>query len=183
MHVLVAVGCRHGATTELANQLAAELRFHGLEVDVHDAARVDGLDGYDAVVVGSAVYMGRWLPSARAFVERFRSQLRSLPVWIFSSGPLGDPPVPDETPQHHQEIAESLAVRGDHVFGGRLDPAQLSFGERLITKAVHTPSGDFRDGLAVKRWARAIKTDLFGNSPKKLGPVSPVRSGLVGQGR
>jgi menaquinone-dependent protoporphyrinogen oxidase len=179
MRVLVAVGSRHGTTTEIANQLAAELRFHGLDVDVQDAGRVQELDGCDAVVVGSAVYMGRWVPAARTFVERFYHQLADLPVWIFSSGPLGDPPVPDVLPQGHREIVESLTVRGDHVFAGRLDPAQLSFGERLITKAVHAPAGDFRDGAAVKAWAKAIATELNGDVPQERAPLGPVRSGRL----
>jgi menaquinone-dependent protoporphyrinogen oxidase len=96
MRVLVAVGSRHGSTIDIANQLAAELRIFGLIADVQNVENVRDLDACEAVVVGSAVYMGRWVPSARSFVERFRTQLTDLPVWIFSSGPLGDPPVPDE---------------------------------------------------------------------------------------
>lgn len=179
MRVLVAVGSRHGSTIDIANQLAAELRIFGLIADVQNVDNVRDLDACEAVVVGSAVYMGRWVPSARSFVERFRTQLTDLPVWIFSSGPLGDPPVPDEVPQGHAEIVEALAPRGERVFAGRLDPAQLGLGERLITKAVHAPAGDFRDGAAVKAWAKAIATVLIVDMSQEPAPYGPVRFGLV----
>jgi menaquinone-dependent protoporphyrinogen IX oxidase len=41
---------------------------------------------FDAVVLGSGVYMGSWMPEAREFVEK-KKTLASMPVWLFSSGP------------------------------------------------------------------------------------------------
>ena len=58
--VLVAYGSRHGSTAEIAEAIAATLREAGLAVDCRKAGEVDSLDGYDAVVLGSAVYMRRW---------------------------------------------------------------------------------------------------------------------------
>ena len=34
--------------------------------------------------------MNRWLDDARSFVRRNHSILASHPVWLFSSGPVGD---------------------------------------------------------------------------------------------
>src|SRR5262245_57913922 len=90
MRILIAVASRHGSTLEIAEALAAELRGAQHAAEVQDIADKPGLDGYDAVLVGSAAYMGKWLAEARQFVERHQVELRARPVWLFSSGPLGD---------------------------------------------------------------------------------------------
>jgi menaquinone-dependent protoporphyrinogen oxidase len=89
MNILTASASRHGSTREIAEAIAGELRRTGHEVAVEEASAISSLDGYDAAMVGRAVYMGKWLPEASAFVERFRQPLASLPIWLFSSGPLG----------------------------------------------------------------------------------------------
>src|SRR3712207_229163 len=99
MNALVAVASRHGSTNEIARAIAEELRTRGLDAEVRDAEEVDVLDGYEAVVLGSAVYMGDWLLAARRLVERHRQRLAALPLWLFSSGPLGlDDPKPHGDP-------------------------------------------------------------------------------------
>jgi menaquinone-dependent protoporphyrinogen oxidase len=47
---------------------------------------------FDAVVLGSAVYAGRWLDPARQYAALYADVLRARPVWLFSSGPIGNPP-------------------------------------------------------------------------------------------
>jgi menaquinone-dependent protoporphyrinogen oxidase len=145
MLVLVAIGSRHGSTQGIGERVAAGLRAAGHTFDVQDAAQVRSVALNDAVILGSAVYMGRWTPGSRDFVARFAAELVEKPVWIFSSGPLGNPPGPVEVPSDHATTSEALAVRGDRIFAGRLVPAQLGFGERLVARAVHAPAGDYRD--------------------------------------
>jgi menaquinone-dependent protoporphyrinogen oxidase len=89
--VLVVVASRHGATREIAGAVAGALRAAGLDAGVEDAETSPGPTGDEALVMGSAVYYGRWLPSARAFAERHAGALSDRPVWFFSSGPVGDP--------------------------------------------------------------------------------------------
>src|SRR5947207_4549288 len=98
MRVLVCAASRHGATAAIAERVGAVLREHSVDVHVRVPAEVAGLDGYEAVVVGSAVYMGRWLARAHRFVVGHRVALSAMPVWLFSSGPVGDPPEPDGEP-------------------------------------------------------------------------------------
>jgi menaquinone-dependent protoporphyrinogen oxidase len=98
MRVLVTAASKYGATAEIAAAIAESLAGHGLEATVLSPEEVKGVDGYDAVVVGSAVYAGHWLKPARELVERHAGVLAGRPVWLFSSGPVGDPPKPEEDP-------------------------------------------------------------------------------------
>jgi len=161
MKVLVAVASKHGSTRDIAGAIAGELRAMGLAAEVRDAVEVAALDGYDAVVLGSAVYMGRRLPEARHFVAAHQPALCTMPVWLFSSGPLGaDQPVPADEPSQLEDLVAAIHARGHQIFAGRLAPADLGLGERLIAKAARAPAGDFRAWDAIRSWARTIGTAL-----------------------
>ena len=90
MKILIAVSSKHGSTAEIAEAIGETIRGAGVEVHVMDARAVESVAPYDAVVVGSAIHMGRWMGPARDLVETFAETLRARPVWLFSSGPLGD---------------------------------------------------------------------------------------------
>jgi menaquinone-dependent protoporphyrinogen oxidase len=114
------------------------------------------------VVLGSAVYMGNWLGEARRFAERHQQQLAKLPVWFFSSGPLGkDDPLPQGDPERIKDLDQAIKPQDHRVFVGKLDKRTLGLGERLAVKMVHAPEGDFRDWTAVREWARGIAAALI----------------------
>ena len=156
MRVLVAAASKHGATAEIADRIAEALNYSGLDAEVVSPEQLDTIDGYDAVVVGSAVYAGRWRREARELVARIGASDPLPPVWLFSSGPLGDPPKPEEEPLDVAGIAEVTSARGHRVFAGNLDKAKLSLGERAITRAVRAPEGDFRKWDEITGWAEEI---------------------------
>ncbi len=160
MHILVTTASKHGATAEIAAAVADTLRESGLEVDVREPDEVTSLTTYDAVVLGSAVYAGRWLESARRFTERHHSALQSLPVWLFSSGPIGDPLAPTQEPADGVRLRAELDAREHRTFAGRINPSDLGWVERTITRMVKAPDGDFRDWEAIKAWAGEISRQL-----------------------
>jgi menaquinone-dependent protoporphyrinogen oxidase len=160
MHVLVAVASRHHATFEIGGRIAAALSAAGLSADVRRPEEVDRLDGYDAVVLGSGVYAGQWLGPAKALAKRLRPELGERPVWLFSSGPLGDPPMPAGDPAGVGPLIELVRPRGHRAFSGRIDPAEIHLAETAILKVVRAPSGDFRDWAAIDAWAGEIATAL-----------------------
>src|SRR5690242_3027764 len=96
--VLVSYASKNGSTAEIAGWVASTLRDANLAVDLFDAADVTDVRPYDAVVLGAAVYAGRWPRSARRFVSRHSRELQSRPVWLFSSGPLDHTADPHEGP-------------------------------------------------------------------------------------
>lgn len=165
MKVLVTAASRHGSTAELATEIGKTVRQSTtggpVEVQVRPVEQLDTLDGYDAVILGSAVYMGRWLGAAADFAARESEALRQRPVWLFSSGPVGDPLAPDG--DHVVDIASILAAtnaREHRVFAGRIDPHLLGFAERAVIRALRVRPGDYRDWAAVRAWASSIAADL-----------------------
>jgi menaquinone-dependent protoporphyrinogen oxidase len=161
MRVLVAYATRHGSTTGIAEALGAEMGGAGLDVDVRPMAEVDRLGNYQAVVLGSAVYVGRWLPEAVSFIEERAATLAERPVWLFSSGPVGEPePKPAGDPEGVAELVDLISAREHRVFAGKIDRAELSLGEKVITSVVRAPEGDFRDFSAVASYARDIVAEM-----------------------
>jgi menaquinone-dependent protoporphyrinogen oxidase len=163
---LIVVASKHGATAEIGTALARALadsdvgRAAGLEaVSLPVEQRPDPVP-YDAVVLGSAVYVGRWLEPARQYAAAHVANLRDRPVWLFSSGPIGEPPFPTDEPHDVGALIALTGARGHRVFPGRLEKNRLSFGERAMVTAMRAPVGDFRDWDAVRAWAEEIAVEL-----------------------
>lgn len=170
--VLVAVASRHGGTAELAQSVAEGLRreLPRAHVDVRRAAEVADLDGYLAVVLGSGIYFGHWLEEARELLLRCAIPLWDLPVWIFSSGPLGVPGRPPEALLDIEEVLRLTRAREHRLFHGRLDPRLLDFPERAVVAALRAPVGDFRDWAEARAWGGEIGAAL----PADLAVTGPA---------
>ena len=160
MRVLVSAASRHGATAEMARVIAEALVEAGLEAAVVAPDDVKTLDGYDGVILGSGVYLGHWMDPAKDLVERFAKELLARPVWLFSSGPIGDPPRPEEGPVDIAEIMATTGAREHRLFAGKVDTAVLGLGEKVILKAVRVLEGDYRPWDEVRAWAGEIATAL-----------------------
>ena len=160
MKVLVVVASRHGSTQMIGDCIREELEATGHRAHLVEPELVDDVSGYDAVVLGSAVYGGRWLRSARKLAHRFERELVRMPVWLFSSGPLGDQPRSAPPPADALELVHRLRAMDHQVFEGRLEPANLGFGEGLATKVAGAPIGDFRQWPSIAAWARRISASL-----------------------
>lgn len=156
MRILVSAATKHGATAEIAEVIAEELRTGGHQVTVAEPAAVADAASYDAFVLGSAVYAGRWLDEARHLVEENTAALRSKPVWLFSSGPVGEPPKPEEDPVDAEPLVTATGAREHRVFAGKIDRSGLGLGEKAIVIALRAPEGDFRDWDVIRVWAAGI---------------------------
>lgn len=155
--VLVAYASKHGSTAEIANVIADELREAGIEPDLREAADVQSVEDYDAVVIGSAVYMRRWRREAKRLLKREHKHLAERPFWIFSSGEIGENPDPDWVePTQVVALAERLGVRDHAVFGGRLPLEPSNFVERAMVENTPPDKRDLRDWDEIRRWAQSI---------------------------
>jgi menaquinone-dependent protoporphyrinogen oxidase len=165
--VLVAYATKHGTTAEIAASIARALRDTGVEVDLRPVEDVHGMAGYDAAIVGSAVYMGRWQRPALDLLMRFGTELRSRPTWLFSSGPIGGTVAADSVvaraiaspdgvaaPAGIDDLARRIGARGHATFPGRIGADMTGLLERWM------PRGDWRDVGAVRGWARKVGAQL-----------------------
>lgn len=165
MNVFVVYESRYGSTKGIAEFIAGRLRECGLDAEARSVDANPDPAAFDAVVLGSAVYLGRWMQGAVEYAERHRASLASRPVWLVSSGPLTlrDGVTVDDPDGVSQEIAtlrETICPRGHRVFFGALDPGKLGFAKRAMrhlpaARAV-LPEGDFRDWDAIGAWADGI---------------------------
>jgi menaquinone-dependent protoporphyrinogen oxidase len=166
--VLVVVASKHGATTEIAEALARSMadcpagRAAALSAVVIAAQQRPDPAPFDAVLIGSAVYAGRWLDAAREYATHYAAALRARPSWLFSSGPIGEPPFPPDEPHDAAPLAAITGARAHRVFPGRLDKNRLSFGERAMVTAMRAPVGDFRDWDEIAGWATEIAAVVTG---------------------
>jgi menaquinone-dependent protoporphyrinogen oxidase len=174
MKILVAYASRHGATQGIAERIAQTLKEESLDVTLRPVGQVGPVAEYDAFVIGSAAYYGRWLKEATRFVRREHETLAGRPVWLFSSGPVGSEtlnkdgtdPLKAAEPKEFVEFERDLPTRDQQVFYGAWDPdlSPNSILERLtrLLPAVRDalPAGDFRDWPAIEAWAHGIAREL-----------------------
>lgn len=159
--MLVCVASKYGATTEIAQAVADVLAGKGLEVSVVPPEQAGPIEEFDAVVLGSAVYMGQWMKPARELVEDSAAALAARPVWLFSSGPVGEPPKPADNPVDVTKILQATKARDHRIFAGKLARKQLSFPDRAMASAIRGAEGDFRNWAEIRAWARGIADTLL----------------------
>lgn len=170
-NVLVTSASRHQSTHEIAEAIAGALCERGITAESRPIEQVTDLGRYDAVVLGSAVYMNRWLGEARRFAQIHASELTALPVWLFSSGPLGEPghEIPPGEPADVAVLRRLTRAVDHRIFGGRLEMKALRFAERTIVRTIHVPEGDSRDWDAVDQFAGEIAEQLLGSHCRLVG--------------
>ncbi len=175
MRILVTWGTKRGGTEGIAQMIATQLRERGHDV-VAEPARAARPDGFDAVIVGGALYANRWHRDARRFVARNARVLRALPTWLFSSGPLDDSATRDAIAPPHQVSAlmHRVGALGHATFGGRLAADATGFPARAMAKQ---HAGDWRDPAQIRAWADRIADELPTARPGIA--VDPPARGLV----
>ncbi len=165
MNALVVWESKHGSTAEIGLAIGRALRERGLHVTMSEVGSVPDDMEFDAYVIGSAVYAGHWMKRIKQYVRDNRARLLAHPVWLFSSGPIGHPPTPDDSPLDIAEVFEYTAPREYKIFAGKLERASLSFAERAIATVLRAPHGDFRDWDAIGAWAEEIADKLKVEAP------------------
>jgi len=163
--VLIAYASKYGATAEIAEKIGEVLRQDGLTAEVNAADKVKELSPFQAVILGSAVYVGRWRKQAVKFLQANEKALAEKPVWIFSSGPSGEGDPVEllkgwRIPEKIQPIVDRIQPRDVVVFHGNVDTGKLNFIERRMMKMVEAQTGDFRDWEAIQAWAKSIAEGL-----------------------
>lgn len=182
LKVAVVFASRHGGTAGIADRIEDVLTGAGLDVALVDLGSEARVGTFDAYVIGSGVYIGRWLDAAVDFLQKNAEMLASKPVWLFSSGPLGVIPHdanqleaalgPADGPgssgrRRIAQLSEVIKPRGHHVFSGVFDPTDppKSLQERIVrmlpAARATLPAADFRDWVEIEDWAHMIARELL----------------------
>ncbi|TNC20480.1 flavodoxin domain-containing protein [Amycolatopsis alkalitolerans] len=166
MKVLVCAASRHGATFEIAEEIgfrlgeALGLLGEPAGVSVCRAETVSTVRGYDAAVLGSAVYERRWVESARQLVDQAGDDLALMPVWLFSVGAVGSPLAVVQDPAELGEVRGRTRAYEHRTFVGRVDWPRLATDERAAAVSLQVGTGDYRNWLEIRNWAYTIATTL-----------------------
>ncbi len=158
MRVLIVHGSKLGGTEGIANSVANVLVESGLEVTTRPASDFASPAGFDAVIVGGALYANRWHKPAKKYIRRYSDLLSELPVWLFSSGPLDDTALDDLPPTDQvQGFMDLVSAAGHVTFGGRLESDAKGFLAGAMAKDM---AGDWRDRDQIEQWAQTVASAL-----------------------
>ncbi|HDR73652.1 MAG TPA: flavodoxin [Methanoculleus sp.] len=165
--VLVVYASRYGSTGEIAEEIAEVLRDVGVDVAVSNVLETERVAGYGGVVIGSPIYMGKWLPEAVDFVKNFQNDLRRVPVAVFAVG--FSMKEPSETNRESGRAAISVIRPYVHpfdvgIFAGKLSFDELSPPDAEIIRMAGVTEGDYRDWDEIAAWAGELEP-LFKDLP------------------
>ena len=163
--ILVTYASRTGSTRGVAEAIGLTLTEGGAEVEVRPMSEVTDLSPYSAVVAGSAIQAGRWLPEAMQFLQANQAMLRQKPFASF----LVCMTMAMSNPTYREGVAAWLGpVRAlvrpvsEGLFAGALDTSQIrSFGDRVKFRLSVIfgvwKEGDHRDWNAIHAWAAELR--------------------------
>lgn len=159
--VLIVYASAAGSTAQIGEFMARRMRDAGLHVRVEPVDRAPDPGCFEAVVLGSAIHNGGFLPGFADYIERYAQTLKQRPNWLFSvgMGPALRGPVgaffKRLTPPVVTECRTSAASKGYRGFAGVVvRPPELR--NRLLIRLFGCPYGDLRDWAAITAWAGEI---------------------------
>lgn len=162
--ILVSYASKHGSTAEIAKVISDILREQKHDVDLVPVDSVSTIKEYDAIILGTAIYMGEWMKEALNFFRNH--QLEGQALYIFASGPIGDSDIHEterdfSLPEALQSLSSTLNIRDSQLFHGKLDLRLLNLAELMRLKVGGGKTGDFRHWDHIKLWAHHISDDLL----------------------
>jgi menaquinone-dependent protoporphyrinogen oxidase len=165
-NILVTYASTYGATKEIAEKIGGVLLQAGLQVEILPVKDVKDVTSYKAVILGAALYVGKWHKKAEEFIKNFEKDLAARQVWLFSSGPTGEgDPLElvdgQALPGYLQPLANHIRPLDITVFHGNIDPQKVNFMEKFAIKSiVKKPFGDYRDWDMISAWAVNVANAL-----------------------
>lgn len=170
--VLIGYASAHGSTTAVATRIGDRLGAAGFEVDVRPVDEIDSVEGYQAMVLGSAIHNQKWLPPAVDFISAHASELAGRPVWLFSVCSLGETNSffnervaramrrRRKEPAIVSEVRPGLDPRDHRHFAGAIERSHWSLVGNLFLRLIGGTYGDHRDLPDIDRWADGIAASL-----------------------
>jgi menaquinone-dependent protoporphyrinogen oxidase len=167
--ILVTYASRTGSTVGVAETIGKTLSTQGAQVDVLPMQQVIDLSSYTAVVAGSAIQAGKWLPEAMQFIQAHRTALAAKPFAAFlvcmTLAMKGSEKYRPFVADMMQPVRSLVRPVGEGLFAGVLDLGKVpTFGDKVkfrlsVAMGVWT-QGDHRDWTAIRSWAETLGPQL-----------------------
>ena len=174
--VLVTYASKYGSTGGVADAIGKELCSKGGATDVLMMGNVKNISSYQAVVIGSAIYKGKWMSEAMDFIKDNRDILRRIPVAYFLVCMTLLQPTDEKRAKvlsYMDPILEGvpeIKPVGIGTFAGAMDYSNLSWINQKMIKSKGIPEGDFRDWNAIRAWAREpVRAKFADRNPMEMG--------------
>lgn len=167
--ILVTYATRAGSTAEIATAIGKSITDLGYQTDVLPMTEVKSIAGYQAIVAGSAIQGGKWLPEGLDFLKANRNHLKQVPFSAFMvciTLGLKDADKYREGIKSWMEPVRSIVrPTSEGYFAGALDFDKVPFnlnaiGLRAAVKLGALPEGDHRDWKSIHSWAESLKQIL-----------------------
>lgn len=163
--ILVAYATRYGSTEEIAKEIAATLKKAGYDAEYKNISDISSVKEYGAVIAGSAIHMGKWLPEARDFIQINKDYLNKVPLFLFSCG------ITLSNPDEHitrkalfatDEIKQYVTPKKIGLFAGKLEKDLISDSDRELIILAKPQCGDFRNFRKIINWTKEIESEYLG---------------------
>jgi len=172
--VLVAYASKYGSTGGVADAIGKELCGKDVAADVVLIKHANNISSYQGVIIGSAIYMGKWMSEAVDFVKKNKDTLCKVPVAYF----LVCMTLSQPTEKNRAKVLSymdpilkavpEIKPVGIGTFAGAMDYNNLSWINKKILKSKGTPEGDFRDWTAIRTWAEGLCSPLLALRREKI---------------
>jgi menaquinone-dependent protoporphyrinogen oxidase len=156
--ILIGYASKAGSTAEVAERMGQILAKRGVQADVMPVGKVKDLSGYQGVVVGSAIRMGKLLPEALNFIEKNQAFLgqKTFSMFVVCMTLEKDTPENRTTVSAYLDPARVLVKpASEGFFAGVMNPNKVGLLDRAIIAMLNTPVGDFRKWDQIEAWAQA----------------------------
>lgn len=167
--ILVTYASRFGSTAGVAEAIGKTLAEDGFPVEVLPMRAVKDLSAYHAIVAGSAINGGAWLPEAVEFIRHHQNELKDKSFAAFlvcmTLSMKNGPQYRTHVASWLNPVREMVKPVAEGLFAGALDIHKIpSFGDRLkfwlSVRLGFWKEGDHRDWEAIRAWALDLKPRL-----------------------
>lgn len=163
--ILVTYASQGGSTAGIAEAIGKQLSGNGTAVDVLPVKTVTDISPYQAVIIGSAVHSGKWMPEALEFIRQNQSVLRRIPTAVFQVCMMlaaSNESYKRMVPDWLDPIQLMIHPVSQASFAGALWPDRYAkftekLGLRIFLATIKLKAGDYRDWDAIQSWSEKTR--------------------------
>lgn len=158
--ILVTYATKAGSTAEIAAKIGEHLSARGFAVDVINVKSKPDPKNYQAVILGSCIRMGGWLPEMMDYIKAHQFTLNSMQAALFTVHMLnaGDDETSIVARTAYMDKVRALMPGTEEVyFIGAMDFSKLSILDCFISKMVKSVESDQRDWDKIKKWSETLE--------------------------